>query len=181
MKNWLDDFEKFLIINEVIPEIETKRVKRKRKSIVGKLYAGNNSLNGIIDVAMIASFGKGDDRTGILYRLGTAVDVIQVENIENDETHVKCIINGHTYIVLKPEELERMSAADIGTVNKDELVDIRNVEVKNASFPLEYIVSYLDQIKNLYYCMVGDCMVKSESQILEENLSTIDETNNKFL
>lgn len=36
MKNWIDDFEKFLLINEEIPEIETKRGKRKRKSIVGK-------------------------------------------------------------------------------------------------------------------------------------------------
>lgn len=103
-------------------------------------------------------------RTGILYRPGSAVDLIQVEALEDDETHVKCIINGHTYVVPTPDELERMRVAGIGTVNKDELVNIRNVEVKNVSSPLEYIICYLDQVKNPYCCMVDDCVVKSEFQ-----------------
>ncbi|MDD3705692.1 MAG: DEAD/DEAH box helicase family protein [Clostridiaceae bacterium] len=58
MKNWIDDFEKFLIINEEFPEYETKKGKRKRKALVGKLYSGHDSLGGIIDVSMITSFGK---------------------------------------------------------------------------------------------------------------------------
>lgn len=61
MKNWIDDFEKFLHINEEFPEYETKKGKRKRKALVGKLYAGHDSLGGIIDVAMITSFGKRDN------------------------------------------------------------------------------------------------------------------------
>lgn len=61
MKNWIDDFEKFLYINEEFPEYETKKGKRKRKALVGKLYAGHDSLGGIIDVAMITSFGKRDN------------------------------------------------------------------------------------------------------------------------
>lgn len=61
MKNWIDDFEKFLFIDEDLPEYETKKGKRKRKSLVGKLYAGHDSLGGIIDVAMITSFGKNDN------------------------------------------------------------------------------------------------------------------------
>ncbi|NLB40792.1 MAG: DEAD/DEAH box helicase, partial [Clostridiales bacterium] len=58
MKSWINDFERFLDINEEYPEYETKKGKRKRKTLVGKLYSGHNSLGGIIDVAMITSFGK---------------------------------------------------------------------------------------------------------------------------
>ena len=61
MKNWIDDLEKFLFINEAFPEYETKKGKRKRKTLIGKLYAGHDSLGGIVDVAMITSFGKRDD------------------------------------------------------------------------------------------------------------------------
>src|SRR5665647_1158882 len=61
MKNWIDDFEKFLRIKEELPEYETKKGRRKRKTLVGKLYAGHDSLGGIIDVAMITSFGKKDN------------------------------------------------------------------------------------------------------------------------
>lgn len=61
MKNWLNDFETFLRIDEPLPVYETKKGKRTRKSIVGTLYAGHDSLGGIIDVAMITSFGKQDN------------------------------------------------------------------------------------------------------------------------
>lgn len=59
MKNWVEDFEKFLSIDVEPPEYATKkgRVKR-RKNIIGRLYAGHNSITGIIDVAMISSLGK---------------------------------------------------------------------------------------------------------------------------
>lgn len=60
MKNWVNDFESFLKIEEPLPEYKTKKGKRKRKSIVGTLYAGHDSLGGLIDVAMITSFGKQD-------------------------------------------------------------------------------------------------------------------------
>lgn len=60
MKNWLSDFETFLKIDEPLPAYDTKKGKRKRKNIVGTLYAGHDSLGGILDVAMIISFGKQD-------------------------------------------------------------------------------------------------------------------------
>lgn len=61
MKNWCDDIDKFLSICEELPEYETKKGKHKRKSLLGKLYAGHDSLSGIIDVGMITSFGKKDN------------------------------------------------------------------------------------------------------------------------
>lgn len=60
MKNWLNDFDTFLEIDEQLLDHETKRGKRKRKNIIGTLYAGHDSLGGVLDVAMITSFGKRD-------------------------------------------------------------------------------------------------------------------------
>ena len=61
MKNWVEDLQKFLEIRENLPEYTTPagRVKH-RKSVIGTLYAGHDSLGGIIDVAMIASLGSAD-------------------------------------------------------------------------------------------------------------------------
>lgn len=60
MKNWMNDFQTFLKIEEPLPTYETKKGKRTRKSLIGTLYAGHDSLGQIIDVAMITSFGKQD-------------------------------------------------------------------------------------------------------------------------
>lgn len=59
MKNWVEDFGKFLYINEEAPEYVTPkgRVKR-RKSVIGRLNSSHNSITGIIDVVMISSLGK---------------------------------------------------------------------------------------------------------------------------
>ena len=61
MKNWVEDLQKFLEIREDLPAYTTPtgRVKH-RNSVIGTLYAGHDSLGGIIDVAMIASLGSAD-------------------------------------------------------------------------------------------------------------------------
>jgi len=61
MKNWVEDLQKFLLIDEKAPTYTTPtgRVKQ-RKSVIGTLYAGHDSLGGIIDIAMVASLGSGD-------------------------------------------------------------------------------------------------------------------------
>lgn len=61
MKNWVEDLQKFLEIHEELPVYTTPagRIKH-RKSAIGTLYAGHDSLGGIIDVAMIASLGSKD-------------------------------------------------------------------------------------------------------------------------
>lgn len=61
MKRWQEDLEKFLIINEKLPPFETNKRSRKRKNIIGKLYAVHNSMNGIVDIGMISSMGKVDN------------------------------------------------------------------------------------------------------------------------
>lgn len=59
MKQWQEDIQRFLEIREEIP-VEVGRRKRKPRSIVGTLYAGHDSLHGLVDVAMISSLGRGD-------------------------------------------------------------------------------------------------------------------------
>ena len=60
MKNWVEGFVKFLQIDEEPPEYSTPKGRRKkRKSIIGTLYGGHNTLNGILDVAMITSLSQG--------------------------------------------------------------------------------------------------------------------------
>lgn len=58
MKNWLNDLSAFLEIDEPLPSYETKRGTRTRKQLIGRLYAGHDSLGKVVDVAMITSFGK---------------------------------------------------------------------------------------------------------------------------
>ncbi len=73
-KNWIEDLEKFLDINAELPEYHTKtgRVK-KRKNIIGKLYAGHNSMTGIIDVAIFSSLGKGNEINPIVEKYGMVI------------------------------------------------------------------------------------------------------------
>ena len=73
-KNWIEDLTRFLDINAELPEYKTKtgRVK-KRKSVIGKLYAGHNSMTGIIDVAIFSSLGKGDDINPIIEQYGMVI------------------------------------------------------------------------------------------------------------
>lgn len=74
MKNWVEDFEKFLVIDEDLPTYQTPsgRVKH-HKSLIGTLYASHNSLTGIIDVAMIGSVGKQDEINGLVKDYGMVI------------------------------------------------------------------------------------------------------------
>lgn len=59
MKNWVEDFEKFLLIKKELPQYTTPKGRTKiRKSAIGRLSASHNSITGIIDIAMISSLGK---------------------------------------------------------------------------------------------------------------------------
>ena len=61
-------------IRAELPEYKTKtgRVK-KRKSLIGKLYAAHNSMTGIVDVAIFSSLGKGDDIDPIIENYGMVI------------------------------------------------------------------------------------------------------------
>ena len=55
LEQWKERLEMFLNIDETIEEPEAKRGRKKDTSVIGCLYAGKNSLHGIIDIALIQS------------------------------------------------------------------------------------------------------------------------------
>ena len=74
MNNWTEDFEKFLNIDEPLPDYKTKTGRIKtRKSIIGKMYGGHNSVTGIIDVVMISSLGKPGEINSLVKNYGMVI------------------------------------------------------------------------------------------------------------
>ena len=74
MKNWVEDFEKFLQIDEKLPEYITPKGRHKRrKSIIGTLSGGRNTLGGILDVAMVTSLGQGNDVNPLIQNYGMVI------------------------------------------------------------------------------------------------------------
>lgn len=74
MKNWVEDFEKFLQIYEAAPEYITPKGRhKKRKSVIGTLSGGRNTLGGILDVAMITSLGQGDEVNPLVKNYGMVI------------------------------------------------------------------------------------------------------------
>ena len=62
MQNWINDLNRFLEINEELPQYQTKSGRtRTRKSLIGRLTGSHDSLTGIIDVAMVSSLGSKDE------------------------------------------------------------------------------------------------------------------------
>ena len=74
MKNWVEDFEKFLQIDEEAPEYVTPKGRhKKRKSVIGTLSGNRNTLTGILDIAMITSLGQGDEVNPLVKNYGMVI------------------------------------------------------------------------------------------------------------
>ena len=59
LEQWESALEKFLQIDEELPEYETPSGRKKRrKSVIGKLQGAHDSTTGIIDIAMVGSVCK---------------------------------------------------------------------------------------------------------------------------
>ena len=74
MNQWVDRLEEFLAIDEKLPEYRTKtgRVK-KRKSLIGNLKSTQDTMTGIIDVAMIRSVKNKDGFHPFLQNYGLVI------------------------------------------------------------------------------------------------------------
>ncbi len=59
---------------------------------------------------------------------------------------------------MKKEDLEKMKAVDIQTVEKDSLVDISSITINKELPPIERVKDFLKQIKNPY-CYVDHGIV----------------------
>ncbi|WP_312493437.1 DUF6870 family protein [Anaerosporobacter sp.] len=64
--------------------------------------------------------------------------------------------------MILPEELKRMSQIDVSSVNPDELVDVREVQIDKNLNGEERIKDYIEKIKNPYVYKYGDYIVKLE-------------------
>lgn len=94
MEQWREALEKFLYIDEELPEYETPTGrKKKRKSVIGKLQGAHDSTTGIVDLAMVGSICKNGEYHRRLKEYGlilvdechhaasdTIVDILQEAN-----------------------------------------------------------------------------------------------------
>lgn len=66
LEQWVEELNKFLIVDEEPPVYRTKSGREKRRdSVIGVLHGSKNTLTGMIDVAMVGSMyskGKFNDR-----------------------------------------------------------------------------------------------------------------------
>lgn len=62
LNQWRDRLKQFLIIKENLPDpVESatkKRGRKKKRSVIGQLGAGKNTLSGIVDIAVVQSLGR---------------------------------------------------------------------------------------------------------------------------
>ncbi len=63
---------------------------------------------------------------------------------------------------MRVQELMKMKNADVRTVNRDELVDIKSVKVNINNTPEQKVKEYIKQVKNPYCFLCGDYVVKME-------------------
>ncbi|MGN0339571.1 MAG: TOTE conflict system archaeo-eukaryotic primase domain-containing protein [Lachnospira sp.] len=71
MEQWKEALEKFLDINEELPEYKTKTGRIKvRKEVIGKLQGAHDSMTGIIDIAMAGSLCKKGEFHSLLNQYG---------------------------------------------------------------------------------------------------------------
>lgn len=73
MAQWQKSLEQFLTINVTPPEIPKGKGKRKIWSPIGVLGAGKNTLNGIVDVAVMQSLVSEDDVKELVRNYGMII------------------------------------------------------------------------------------------------------------
>lgn len=71
IEQWKDALNKFLIIDEELPQYKTKTGRlRTRKSLIGTLQGAHDSMTGIIDIAMAGSLCKKGEYHKLLNHYG---------------------------------------------------------------------------------------------------------------
>ena len=62
LSQWREALEKFLTINEPLPEEPKKRGRKKIRRLIGQLGGGKDTRGGVIDIALMQSLFEGDER-----------------------------------------------------------------------------------------------------------------------
>ncbi len=61
LTQWTERLTEFLKIDEVLPAMEKKRGRQKKKNVIGLIGAGKKSPGGIVDIAIMQSLSSGGD------------------------------------------------------------------------------------------------------------------------
>lgn len=98
LKNWETDLSKFLEIKEKMPTYTTPTGRiRQRRSAVGTLSSGRNTLTGIIDIGMISSLAR-EDRLSLLKNYGLVImDECHHAGAETDEKVLDRVAASYVY------------------------------------------------------------------------------------
>ncbi len=62
LSQWREALEKFLTINEQLPEEPKKRGRKKIRRLIGQIGGGKDTRGGVIDIALMQSLFEGDQR-----------------------------------------------------------------------------------------------------------------------
>lgn len=62
LEQWRASLEQFLAIHEVLPEPPKKRGRKKKRCLIGQVGAGKDTRGGIIDIAIMQSLFKGEEK-----------------------------------------------------------------------------------------------------------------------
>ena len=73
LSQWEKSLKEFLIFNEALPEQIKKRGRRKKLSHIGLLGSGKNTINGIVDVAIMQSMFNKDEVKDLIKNYGMII------------------------------------------------------------------------------------------------------------
>lgn len=74
LNQWIEELNKFLVINEDLPKYRTPTGRIKtRDSVIGTMKGGGNKLTGIIDIAMVDSLSTQEDLRDLLKNYGMVI------------------------------------------------------------------------------------------------------------
>lgn len=100
VEQWRKRLSEFLIINEVLPDIDgtKKRGRKKERCIIGQLGAGKDQLGGIIDIAVIQSINRMGEVKECVKNYGMViVDECHHVSAFSFEEVLKCVNSKYVY------------------------------------------------------------------------------------
>ena len=98
LSQWQEALLKFLSIHEELPKEPRKRGRKKKRSIIGQLGAGKNTLNGMVDVAIMQSLSSGDEVKELVKDYGMVIiDECHHVSAFSFERILKTITAKHVY------------------------------------------------------------------------------------
>ena len=73
LQQWQKSLSEFLIFEDELPELPKRRGRQKKLSHIGQLGATKNTLNSIVDIAIMQSVVSGDDVKGFVKNYGMVI------------------------------------------------------------------------------------------------------------